>query len=163
MFNTGNWKHKAGLMALGSIFTIIGMLFAIGFLPSVTAQRDKFGDIECTSLSVDAKGKGRVVIKAGEEGGYIMISDEHGKPGTLISIGSVSIRSAGGKSASLSSGFVGVSSNDGKLSASLDVDKRGGRVNVRGKRGGSVVMRINENSNGIVSTFDKKGYRLNRQ
>ena len=39
MFNTGNWKQKAGLMALGSVFTIIGMLFAIGMLPSVTAQK----------------------------------------------------------------------------------------------------------------------------
>ena len=52
MFNTGSWKQKAGLMALGSVFTIIGMLFAIGMLPSVTAQRDKFGDIECTQVTL---------------------------------------------------------------------------------------------------------------
>ena len=158
MFNIGNWKQKVGLMALGSIFTIIGMLFS-----PVTAQRDKLGDIECTRLTVAAEGKGRVVIRAGEEGGHVVVTGEHGKPATFISAGSVSVRSAFGDSASLSSGYVGVSSNDGKLSAHLDVDKRGGRVEVRGKRGGSAVMRINENGNGIVSTFDKKGYRINRQ
>ena len=51
MFSTSKWKQRAGLTALGSIFTIIGMFFAIEFLPSVTAQKDKFPDIECTSLT----------------------------------------------------------------------------------------------------------------
>ena len=62
MLNVGNWKQKAGLMALGSVFTIIGMQFTIGLLPSVTAQRDTFGDIECTSLTV-VNGKGEEAIK----------------------------------------------------------------------------------------------------
>ena len=69
MFNAGNWKQKAGLMGSHSVFTIIGMLFAIrmfapGTVQPVTAQRDKFGDIECTSLKVvDADGIARVILQ----------------------------------------------------------------------------------------------------
>ena len=46
MLNTGNWKQKAGLMGLGSVFTIVGLLFAIGMLPSVTAAMgiNEYGD-----------------------------------------------------------------------------------------------------------------------
>lgn len=42
-----NWKQKAGLMALGSIFTIIGML-----LSPISAQKDTFREIQCEKLTV---------------------------------------------------------------------------------------------------------------
>lgn len=48
MFNTTSWKEKAGLMALGSFFTIIGLM-----LSPITAEQDKFGEIECESLKVN--------------------------------------------------------------------------------------------------------------
>ena len=48
MFSTTTWKQKLGLMALGSVFTIIGML-----LSPITAQQDKFGDVECENLKVN--------------------------------------------------------------------------------------------------------------
>ena len=75
MFNTGNWKQKAGLMALGSVFTIIGMLFAIGMLPSVTAQKDKFGDIECTSVTLVNSETGLITgkLETGKEGGELYL------------------------------------------------------------------------------------------
>ena len=93
MFNTGSWKQKAGLMALGSVFTIIGMLFAIGMLPSVTAQRDKFGEIECTKLTLVDPLTGRTTaeLRTDVHGGLLflygakenrgaakLVVDEHG-------------------------------------------------------------------------------------
>lgn len=48
MFDTGNWKQKLGFMVFGSMFTIIGVLFAGWLLPYATAQRDTFDTIQCS-------------------------------------------------------------------------------------------------------------------
>ncbi|MDE0184019.1 MAG: hypothetical protein OXP71_01030 [Candidatus Poribacteria bacterium] len=79
MFRIQNWKRALGLIALGSVFTIIGMS-----LSPVTAQRDKFGDIECTRLTVvDATGKIRVAIGIIDSDGYVKVNGKDGKSATL--------------------------------------------------------------------------------
>ena len=45
MFNSNNWQIKLVYAGLGGLLMLIGML-----LSPVTAQRDKFGEIECTKL-----------------------------------------------------------------------------------------------------------------
>ncbi len=71
MFRIQNWKQALGLMALGSVFTFVGML-----LSPVTAQRDKYGEIECTKLTiVDSKGNERVLLT---NEGFIKIENENG-------------------------------------------------------------------------------------
>ena len=47
------WKQKAGLMALGSVFTIIGMLFTIRMFPPVAVQpRSRHRETNSALLSV---------------------------------------------------------------------------------------------------------------
>lgn len=75
MFRTGNWKERAGFMALGSGFTIIGMLIAFGTLPPVTAKKDKFGDIECTSVTLVDSETGLITgkLETGKDGGELYL------------------------------------------------------------------------------------------
>ena len=146
MFYSTTWKQKLGLMALGSIFTIIGMLFVIGILPSVTAQRDKFGDIECTSLRVvDVDGRARVMLITNERGGLVGASGKDGNSMVGLTI------AEGG-------GMVEVHGKDGKLAASVSVTERGGMVVARGKDGESAVgLSIDEELGGVVATVDRYG------
>lgn len=80
MFSTQNWKQALGLMALGSFFTIIGLL-----LSPVTAQRDNFNEIECTKLTVvDADGKAGLILGITEHGGNVAAFDKDGKAGVRL-------------------------------------------------------------------------------
>ena len=143
MFSTGGWKQKAGLMALGSIFTIIGMLFAIGMLPSVTAQRDKFDTIQCSRLVVvNAAGINEVILDGNEHGGAVVVSGKDGEPMVGLGItehgGQANVFGKGGKSEVWLSinehgGSVIVVDKDRRSGASLSVTERGGRVGVSGK------------------------------
>ena len=59
-----NWKVKLVYIGFGTVFgclcTIMGMLAS-----SVTAQRDKFGEIECTKLAVvDQQGNPKVELSS---------------------------------------------------------------------------------------------------
>ncbi len=57
MFSGKDLKVKLVYMGFGGMIAIIGMLFAIGMLSSVTAQNDKFDTIQCSRLEVvDADG-----------------------------------------------------------------------------------------------------------
>ena len=135
MFNTGNWKQKAGLMALGSVFTIIGMLFAIGMLPSVTAQRDKFGEIECTKLTLVDSLTGETTAK--------LRTDVHG--GLLHLFGAKENRGAAKLVVDKHGGGLIMFSNENKgsthLSAALLTSEDGtGAVSIYHKNGGKVHM-----------------------
>ena len=143
MFSTGGWKQKAGLMALGSIFTIIGMFFAIGMLPSVTAQRDKFGDIECTSLRVvDAAGKVREILTTNIFEGTV---DDNIKVRVIGSdIGGGAVVAIGGDL------------SGGESRVSLGIDGRGGVVTAFGKDGGMVSMGMDINKHGGRVTVSGK-------
>ena len=135
-------------MVFGEMIAIVGMLFGIGLVSSSTAERDKFGDIECARLRVvDADGKVTVIITASDHGGAISI---HGND--RLSWASLGIDEHGG--------VVGVRGKGGKAQASwLSIDENGGRVDLIGKGEGKVAIGINEYGNGVVSTWDKNGYR----
>lgn len=153
MFSSKDLKVKLVYMGFGGLIAIIGMLFGIGMLSSVTAQRDKFGAIECTSL--------RVVDAAGEVGVWLTV-DAHG--------GGVSVHGtewkSGGKAGVLlgiseAGGYVDAYSKEGTRAWWLGITKHGGSVRVSGKGEGKgqAIMGINEYGNGVVSTIDKNGYR----
>ena len=184
MFTLKNWKTKFVYIGFGSLFgclcTIIGMLAS-----PVTAQRDKFGDIECTSLRVvDADGVAQVILSTsmldmaaprgvvwiGNDilGGRVGIVGIDGKLHANLGVdgdgGHVRISGKNGNSTvSLlvgdHGGAVGAFGKDGKMWAWLGTTEHGGRVAVYGKGEGTAVMGINEYGNGAVSTWDKNGYR----
>lgn len=62
-----NTKHY--LVISGIVGGVIGSLLTTILVSPVTAQRDKFGEIECTALSVvDEEGNVKVFISGGESG-----------------------------------------------------------------------------------------------
>ena len=158
--NLMNFKQKFAFAALGSIFTIVGMLFS-------PFQKNRFGEIECTKLRiVNEDGKNRVVLATRETGGgRVSVYDEDGKKaislGVLESGGYVGIFHRDKLLARLSvlenGGAVGVNGKDGKNLVSLGINKHGGIVSVRGGDGESwVVLSIDEHG-GIVGVKSKDG------
>ena len=56
-------RNKLSYIALGGLLMLIGMLASSMFMPNFFAQREKFGDIVCTSLTVvDDEGEARVLL-----------------------------------------------------------------------------------------------------
>ena len=126
-------RNKLGYIALGGLLMLIGMLASSAFMPSLFADKDKFGEIECTKLTVI--------------GGEVIVSGKDGKTKVLL----------GGTT---SGGAVGVVGNDGKMKVSLGVMKRGGHAGVMGNDGKwKASLGVTELGNGAVSTWDKNGYR----
>ncbi len=75
MFSRQDWQIKLVYAGFGFLFAVIGML-----LSPVTAQRDKFGEIECTKLTVvDKDGKMRVRLTTAEHGGVVSAIGKDGK------------------------------------------------------------------------------------
>ena len=111
-----NTKHQ---VISGIIGGIIGSIITALAVSSGTAQRDKFGDIECTSLRVvDADGNPGVSLSIdghGEHGGRVYVVGKDGKSGVVISI-------------DVAGGYVGASGKDGKSGALLGTDEHGGVV-----------------------------------
>lgn len=70
----------------GIIGGIVGSLITALVVSSGTAQREKFGDIEVSSLRiVDAAGKSYVLLGMDEDGGNIAVNDEDGKTRIILS------------------------------------------------------------------------------
>lgn len=66
-----NFRHKFGYIALGGLLMLIGMMVSSIFMPNLFAQRDRFGEIECTNLRVvDKEGNVKVLISSDESGRY---------------------------------------------------------------------------------------------
>ena len=141
-----NTREKFRYMAFGGALVFLGMLGAM--MSPLTAEKDKFGEIECTSLTVvDPKtGKSGVSLRVDEDGGFISAHGKDGKSAAALGIGE-------------HGGHVSAFGKDGTLAAMLGVVKHGGHVHVGGKGEGLAVMGINEYGNGAVSTWDKNGYR----
>ena len=59
-------RNKLSYITLGGLLMLIGMLASSVFMPSLFAQRDKFGEIECTSLTV-------------VDGGYVAVTGKDGE------------------------------------------------------------------------------------
>ena len=139
MFSLQNWKTKLIYIGFGSFFgclcTIIGMLAS-----PVTAQRDKFGHIECTGITVvDADGVSRVILSTNMVDATSFILDD--KSGVFIGIGD-------------HGGTVDVFSKNGESAAHLHITEYGGRVDARGKDGKHVVL-----GNGRVEVYTRTGTR----
>ena len=142
MFSTEHWQIKFAYAGFGALLLFIGML-----LSPVTAQRDRFGEIECTKLRVvDANGKRRVIISSGVDGGSVFTYGKDGKPAVALGV-------------SEHGGLVSTVGKDGKPAVALGNYEHGGFVKVKGKGEGEAVMAINEYGNGAVSTWDKNGNR----
>ncbi len=144
MFRIQNWKQALCLMALGSVFTIVGMLFAVGMLSPVTAQNDKFDTIQCSRLEVvDADGITRVILTTGESGGWGAAFGKDGKSRVGRAIGEYGGRvdafGKDGKVALLSTdehgGVVGTFDKDGKLGVVLSIGENGGHGGIMDKNG----------------------------
>ena len=169
MFSGKDLKVKLVYMGFGGMIAIIGMLFAIGMLSSVTAQRDKFGEIECTKLRVvDTDGNSVVSVEGDRFSGGVKVFDKDGAlkallSGSELTGGGLGIYGKNRKvmvilSAHEHGGNVCAYGTDGKSRASLGIVEDGGVVQVKGEGEGESVMGINEYGDGMVSTWDKNGY-----
>lgn len=135
-----NTKQKLAYIAIGGLLVATGMIIS-----PLNAQKEKFGEIECTKLSVaDEDGTPRVVLVAGDY--YDPSTDENAA--ILIYAAdfyrTVSVRSTGKEGersnrAELEAigGIVGVNidGNNGDASVMISSDEFGGRVNIQNNEG----------------------------
>lgn len=106
--------HKLRYMALGGLSVFIGMLTAGMLMPSLVAQRDKFGEIECTGL--------RVVGDYGD----VKVFDGNDQKGSRISLfGKESSPTIEIKEV-LGAGRIVVYNDNGEIKVSLNADKQSG-------------------------------------
>ncbi len=113
-----NSKHY--LVMSGIVGGVVGSLLTALLVPPVTAQRDKFGEIECTKLTVVNKDSIPVVHLASiENSGIVRVYDDSGTSRVNLAMNK-------------HGGFVVVSGKDGLPVAALDVDERGGSVKIYG-------------------------------
>ena len=115
---------------------------------AVTAQRDKFGTIQCSQLKVvDVDGVVGVVLSINDTGGRVDILGKDDISQVVLDI-------------TEQGGTIALRDKDGKLGVSLFNGEYGGRVSVYGKQSnGAALMHIRENGGGEVSTWDKNGNR----
>ena len=188
--NTMNTKHY--LVISGIIGGVIGSLLTALLVSPVTAQRDKFGEIECTELRV-VDADGGVVVKLGRErmfdrtkktdlgvGGSVEVYTPDGdvavelasSPILAISAGSlmpetvgvggvVTVSGADEKGSAWLSvnehgGSIGAFSNDFRSRMYLNLDEHDGGLEVSGKNGGGVRLRVDDDG-GAVSAYGKSG------
>ena len=142
MFSSQKLKIKLVYMGFGGMIAIIGMLFGIGLLSSVTAQKDMFDTIQCTRLEVvDEDGMPRVILSADysdvmpfgrdEEtrgriigtkslGGWVFVYGKDGQTGARVGVHQV-----------LGLGdVIAVFDNDGNTIAGLGFGEHGGWLGV---------------------------------
>ena len=132
---------KKYLVISGLVGGAIGGLIVVLFTSPVTAQPDKFGDIECTSLRVvDADGKTWMILR--DDILEAILLEDMDTDNIRVSISGT--------------GFV-VSDKDGESRVLLGISEHGGSVAVEGRGKGMALMGINEHGNGAVSTWDKNG------
>ena len=105
--------QKLGYIALGGVLTLVGLAVRLCVSP-LTAQRDTFGDITCTGLTVVDKGsKRRVIVVVNELGGFVGVLGKDDRTGVTL----FANEEYGGS--------VAVFGNDGKPAVNLDVNEYG--------------------------------------
>ena len=83
MFSRQDWQNKLVYAGFGALLLFIGLL-----LSPATAQRDRFGEIECAKLrEVDADGNTRVILTTDEDGGVVDAYGKDGKSGAGLGVG----------------------------------------------------------------------------
>lgn len=140
MFNNQHWQIKLVYAGFGGFLMLIGML-----LTPVTAQRDKYGHIVCTSLTVvDALGKEKVFLNDNVHGGFVGVIGNDGK-------------STAGLTIDERGGLIVTTCTDGKPGVVIGVVEHGGRIGVSGKTGEAIVaVGINEHG-GVIDAFGIDG------
>lgn len=157
-----NTKHY--LVISGIVGGIIGSLLTTILVSPVTAQRDKFGDIECTSLTVtDAEGREVVRLSRDEHGGWVGVYGMELESKATLGIGKhggdvrVSGKNGGGQFKVTSTGGIVTLSNSFSLAydgpeyatAELGIDEFDGHL------GGYVYVTRQESVEGAWKTaFD---------
>lgn len=151
-----NWKTKLAYIGFGSLFgclcTIIGMLAS-----PVTAQRDRFGQIECTGLTVvdggevnvyDENGIGKVRLGIVGDGGAVSVLGMDGRPKVGLSVNE-------------HGGLIGILSKDAKPKVDLGVDEHGGLVGIYDSEGNHHMTRLyHDVHGGRVGIFGRNGQFL---
>ena len=142
MFSWEHWQIKLVYAGFGFLFTVLGMI--VSFLAT---RRKKFGNIECTKLSVmDAEGKAKTVLKTDEHGGRVVAHGKNGDSRVVLSIGE-----HGGK--------VAARGENGKSLVWLGIGEHGAYVNVRGEHGANVNVREkNDKSRVRLIVISNKNY-----
>lgn len=135
-------KERFFYMVTGAGLGVTILLVGMAVSPT-TAQKDAFGEITCTELTVLGQdGKKRVRLRD-FLGGAVEVWDEDEKI-----------------SATIYAAFpdVSVYGKDAKGNASLGIDEHGGVINVCNNEGRKqATMDINKYGAGVVSTWDKHG------
>ncbi len=159
--SVSDWKSKLGYMLFGLFCAMVGGMV----LSPVTANRDKFGDIECTSLTVThpVAGKATIELTLNGLGGEINITDFKGNRqihllGTGIANGLYIHGYLGKPVVSMISdaagGLVTVADNSGKSTAGIANSKNGGGIlEIYDKTGVSAVI-LNVTKHGGTATFN---------
>ena len=155
-----NTKHCVAVSSI--VGGVIGSLLTALLLAPVTAQTDKFGEIECTRLRVvDANGLSRIMLSSNLIAGLDsnikvrIIGDEFA--GIVSTHGRDGNSKAELKTVLNSGGYVGVNNKDGKTAVWLSVSDDDGIVNVKGKdEKSSLRLGVNE-SGGNVAMFGADG------
>lgn len=144
-----NSKHY--LVLSGIVGGVVGSLLTALLVSPVTAQRDKLGEIECTKLTVvskDGSERPLVVLMTEEDGGYIAVCGNDGKP----VVGLFTKEEYGG--------IITVKGKDGKPGAGLGTNEYGGRIDVMGKDGKSLVGLRSAENGGHIGVWGKDGKSL---
>ena len=161
MFQIQHWKAKLAYAGFGCLFgsfcTIIGMLAS-----PVTAQRDKFGEIECTKLTVvNERGNATIELgthelpETGEDRAHVYVYGKDGEPrlGLVVieEIATVFVNGDGGLASVTATDGVAFVRTAGKGTidgAVISGNEHGGRVRVWSKRSFKPVVSIGNNAFG---------------
>lgn len=169
-------KRKEVLYAViggcfGAFITmLVGLFIPVGVVAQSRSTDAVFHTIQCKGIEVvDESGETRVRIRSGLFGGLVTVRGKEGKGVAELSVGEYG-------------GTVWLEGNNGEPSAAIRSTDHGGEVVVSNLSGHKRVvmyvlddhgfvdvkglwptvltrMSVDENGNGAVSTWDKKGYR----
>ncbi len=146
VFNSQHWKIKLVYIGFGSLLgclcTIIGMLAS-----PATAQKDKFGEIECTKLTLidPITGNTTAELRTDEHGGllYLFGSNEN-RGGVRLGVDN----HGGGLTM-----FSNLKISSAHVSASMGTSKEGtGVVSINHKNGGGVFISATKRGGGFLHT-----------
>ena len=140
-------KQRFFFMVTGAVLGVTILLIGMAVSPTA-AQRDTFGEITCTGLTVvNPDGTMAVWLRSDKYGGGVSVASKDGMPRASMDVtergGTVLVS---GKGVSLAGmlitehgGAVRVTGKGGKL-ASMAVDKDGGYVLVRDRDGAEKIL-----------------------